>query len=291
MENRNDVITKNFEAFPDVSADIINAWMNQGEYRVRKEDIFPAPTETVYQGADAMRSQLEDVSKYEMLDGKVNVQYLFANQTSVDHGMLLRKAGYIGAAYREQYDGKVQGTFPVMELVMYWGKKRWKSSRDMKQLFQELKLSQKVWEHIDNLKLDVWEMRYLPQEIRERFTSDMRIVVDYLAEGIGYHSQQKVVHKEALIKLLRVLFGDENVDDTAQVLEDMNIKEEDDITMCELFDQYTRKGINQGISQGIKALIITCKEFGANFEETEKKVRARFQLTEAEVRQNMKAYW
>lgn len=92
---------------------------------------------------------------------------------------------------------------------------------------------------------------------------DMRIVVDCLAAGIGYRSKQKVVHKEALIKLLRVLFGDENVDDTSQMLADMNIREEDEITMCELFDQYTRKGILPfAVKSGILCCNIECYERG-----------------------------
>ena len=32
-------------------------------------------------------------------------------------------------------------------------------------------------------------------------------------------------------------------DDTEDVLKEMGIKEEDEISMCELFDQYTRRGI------------------------------------------------
>lgn len=295
MKEKNDVVAKNFEAYPDVAADIINVWMNRGACGVRKEDIFPAPTETVYQGKDAMHSQLEDVSKYEVVNGKIQAQYLFANQTGIDHGILLRKAGYTGAAYKEQYDGKAPDVYPVMELVLYWGRSRWSSSRDMQELFSEMEIPQDTWKYIDNLKLHVWDMRRLPKELRERFTSDMRIVVDFLAEGNGYRSEQRVVHKEALVKMLRVLSGEENVEDTAEMLKTMNIKEEDDIMVCELFDQYIRKGISQGISQGVRqgieALIITCKELGVDFEETEEKVRARFHLTDEEVQKNMKLYW
>lgn len=99
-----------------------------------------------------MRSQLGDVAKYEMDDGKIRAMYLFANQTKPDSGMLLRKAGYTGGVYREQYD-----------------------------------------------------------------------------------------------RLLRTLSGDEDVEDTAMILEEMNVTEEEEITMCELFDQYTRRGVTQGI--------------------------------------------
>lgn len=68
---------------------------------------------------------------------------------------------------------------------------------------------------------------------------------DYLAEGNAYRSDPKIIHKEATIKMLRVLSGDKNVDDTEEILKALDIAEEDEISMCELFDQYTRRGISE----------------------------------------------
>lgn len=69
---------------------------------------------------------------------------------------------------------------------------------------------------------------------------------DYLAEGNAYCSDRKVIHKEATIKMLWVLSGDKNVDDTEEILKGLDITEEDEkISMCELFDQYTRRGISE----------------------------------------------
>lgn len=68
---------------------------------------------------------------------------------------------------------------------------------------------------------------------------------DYLAEGNAYRSDPKIIHKEATIKMLRVLSGDKNVDDTEEILKGLDIAEEDEISMCELFDQYTRRGISE----------------------------------------------
>ena len=68
---------------------------------------------------------------------------------------------------------------------------------------------------------------------------------DYLAEGNAYRSDPKIIHKEATIKMLWVLSGDKNVDDTEEILKGLDITEEDEISMCELFDQYTRRGISE----------------------------------------------
>ena len=88
--------------------------------------------------------------------------------------MLLRKASYVGGIYREQYEKKTQNRFPVIELVLYWGKGKWTGGRST-----------------HDLKLLVFELRNLPEEVRRRFQSDMRIVVDYLAEGKDYRPEQK----------------------------------------------------------------------------------------------------
>ncbi len=164
---------------------------------------------------------------------------------------------------------------------------------------------------MDDLKLHVFELRNLPEEVRQRFQSDMRIVVDYLAEGKDYRSEQKVVHKEALIKLLRVLSGDENVEDTETILQEMQVKEEDEISMCELFDQYVRKGRKEGLREGriegraegkregrvegraevIPAMIRTCKRFHISYQDTADSIKKELKLPDIEIEENMKLYW
>lgn len=74
-------------------------------------------------------------------------------------------------------------------------------------------------------------------------------MADYLAEENGFRSDRPVIHKEALIRLLRALGGDTDMEDTGQILDEMNVKEKDEITMCELFDQYTRRGRKEGNMQ------------------------------------------
>ena len=230
----NDLTAKNFETYPDVAVDIINVLIYEGLQRINKDSLLASPTETVYQGRENLRNQLEDVARYEIHDGRVTMQYLFANQTRRDSKMIFRKAGYVGSAYREQYDGKAKDVYPVVEIVLYWGEGSWKQNRSIYEMFQSRNYPGKVLSYIDDLKLHVFEMRKLPKEIRNLFQSDMRIVVDYLAEGNGYRSDQKVVHKEALIKLLRTLSGEKNVEDTLECLQKMGIKEEDEITVCRL---------------------------------------------------------
>lgn len=281
-----DLVEKDFMAFPDVAADVVNALLYDGEHIVSAAELLPAPTETLY-SHKKLRNQYEDLAKYEMRGGQIQTMYLFANQTVPDGRMILRKAGYMGGAYREQYEEKISCSCPVIELVLYWGTRRWRGARSIRQLFSGRRLPSKAWQYIDDIHLHVWEMRHLPQEVRGRFGSDMRIVLDYLAEGNSYRSDRPVVHKGALIRMIRVLSGDCDVGDIAEQLEELSIKEEDEITMCELFDQYERKGI----SQGIRILILTCRDLKLSFGETAERVKKGFQLDDAELQKNMELYW
>ena len=294
----NDIVTKNFESYADVAADIINVLLHEGRRRVKDYEMLSAATESLYLDKEnGLRNQLEDVAKYHVVNGVPKVLYLFANQTKVDKGMVLRKAVYAGGEYRRQYEKQNPSLYPVIEIVLYWGKSRWKGGCSLHRLFdEEGATADIIWKYVDDVQLHVWEMRHLPREIRELFQSDMRIIVDYLAEGDSYRSDRKVIHKEATVKMLRVLSGDTNVDDTGDALKEMGIKEEDEIRVCELFDQYTRKGIAQGISQGIsqgvaQGIIIMCKDFNTSYEETLQKVRLKLNISEQEAEKEMKLYW
>lgn len=299
MKEKNDLVTKNFEAFPDIAADIINALLHEGKDIVGKENLVSAPTESIYADSKStLRNQLEDVAKYEVVDGKTKAEYMLANQTTPDNKIVLRKAGYTGAGYREQYEGKMTETYPIVEMVLYWGKERWKKKFGIHEICCE-KVPEELKKYIDDIKVHIWEMRYLPKEIRERFHSDMRIVLDYLAEGNAYRSRQKIIHKEALIRMINVLSGEDDAVAETNILQKMNIREEDEITVCELFEQYVRQGRQEGMQEGmqqerqnsIKALIITCMEFGADYLTTAEKVKQRFQMSDENVMENMKLYW
>lgn len=63
-----------------------------------------------------MQKSIGDVAKYHVVNGVPKVLYLFANQTKVDKGMVLRKAGYAGGEYRRQYEKQNPSLYPVIEL-------------------------------------------------------------------------------------------------------------------------------------------------------------------------------
>ncbi len=274
-----DLTAKELESRPDVFADIINALIYEGEQIVSSGMLQAAPTETLYASIDdsktkdvelanlesekgpekenfgTLRNQYHDVSKYEMEQKKIKIQYVLENESGENYRLLLRKAGYEGAIYRNEYED--EQIYPVVILVLYWGDKEWKPHTDMYGLFTDGLNNPKVRKYVDNIKLHLYPMAHLPEEIRQRFQSDMRIVVDYLAEGESYKPTGQVIrHIGPMLRLLYALTGEEELLD---MLTEAQQKQDEggETIMGEYYTTYFAKkcrqeGMQEGVKQGIK---------------------------------------
>ena len=245
-----DLTGKNFLLHRDVYADTLNALAYAGREVVHAGDLLSAPTESFYPvGRGRLANQFSDVSMYEMKNGSIHVQYIFENEVQAKYRTVLRKAGYEGALYRGQLDG--EDVYPIVSLLLYWSTPPWKQPISIKELFKQSELDGSTWKFIINGKLHVYSMAHLPKQVRNRFHSDMRIVVDYLAEKQNFKpTKQRIVHLESLLLMLQALTGDRRY---LKILRSMT--EEDkkgEMTMCELLDKYENRGIQKGIKQGIQ---------------------------------------
>ena len=242
-----DLTQKTLESYPDVFADCVNALLYRGNPYLQAENLLPAPTETTYpDNADELHNQFQDVSKYEMQDGNIKTQYTIENQSEPDRKMVLRKFGYEGARYRAQYQG--DELYPIIDIVLYWGKRHWNYPRKLKRLIGK-HLSAEELRYVDDIHLHIFEMAHLPAEVRRIFKSDMRIIVDYLAEGRNYiPTDQKILHVEALLRTLRALTNDHRFEHVLLQLTESEKK--GDFRMCELLDKYWNGGVAAGKAEG-----------------------------------------
>lgn len=246
-----DLAAKQFERSPEVFADVINALIFEGEQIVSPKDLQLAPTESLYPAVNGvLRNQYNDVSKYEIRNGRIAVQYTLENQSGPDYKIVLRKAGYEGAVYRQQYDGGE--TYPVITLVLYWGDAAWNVTSDLYHFFQKKGIHGLARKYIDNVRVHVYPMKYLSRQVRQRFRGDMKIVADYLAEGKKYEpTEQKIVDVDGTMRMLHALTGDMNFINNIEKLEEIQ-KRGGQVTMCEVVDKFVQRGREQGIKEGIK---------------------------------------
>ena len=250
-----DLTEKNLEYYPDVFADIVNALLYPGNQVVNAKELLPAPTETMYYSQRGkLRNQFHDVSKIATKHGVTQIQYTLENETKASRKMIFRRIGYEGAVYREQLDSR--SDYPFVGLVLYWGRGKWKQPRSVAEYFSSRELPLETWKYINDFHLQVFSMATLPADVRKRFSSDMRIIVDYLAEGKEYKpSDQKILHMEAFLLLMRNLTGDVRYEELWDELAE-DIREGGEITMCELLDKYWNGGIKEGAQQGEARMLI-----------------------------------
>ena len=114
---------------------------------------------------------------------------------------------------------------------------------------QEAGALQEELELTDDVDLAVYHMRNLPGEVRDRFTSDMGFVADYLNEGsFEGRKNQPIRHMEALCAMMEALTGDARF--TEQINELMSGKEEkEEVYMCEYIDMLEARGEARGESR------------------------------------------
>ncbi|MCM1541795.1 MAG: Rpn family recombination-promoting nuclease/putative transposase [Blautia sp.] len=290
-----DIPQKELESYPDVFADILNALVYGGEQVVDLRRLSQAGTETRYRDQERrLRNQYEDLGRYETDgEGNARILYLLANQSRTDSRMLLRKCGYVGGYYRGQYEQQMREICPVMELVLYWGRKRWRTPRSMREFFEGKGIHPRAWRYMDNERIHVFEMRHLPREVIGRFRSDMRIVLEYLADEDGVDQlEQEVSHPAALLELMQALSRDDRYGTVIEnLMGEEGAGEGGNWTVCKLMDKYWGGGLQQGRQEGIKALISTCHELGVTFETTADKVKEKYALDDSRVKESMALYW
>ena len=244
-----DILEKNLMSYADVFADCENALAYSGRKRLKAEEVHTAPTESFYQGKEKVHSQFSDVSAYLVENGEIRLQYIIGNETALEGRQVLRKASYQGSSYRAQLESE-KSVYPVIGMVIDWSRKGTRIPKSLHELLRREGASQEDLELVDDVKLAVYHMNNLSAEIRERFTSDMGFVADYLNEGsFERRKDQKIVHMEALCEMMEALTEDTRFTELAEDIVEKQ-REGKEIVMCEYIDMLEARGEARGIVMG-----------------------------------------
>ena len=166
-------------------------------------------------------------------------------------------------------------------------------------------------DYIDKNRIHVFDMRFLPMEVRERFQGDMRVILDYLSDRESLlRRRQKLKNPEEVMLMLYALSKDDRYLESIEFM-----GEGEEKSMCDLLDEAENRGMargivrgreegmargreegmargrEQGLRRGIQVLITTCHEVGLSVEVTMQKLKEKYGLDEAEARKDMQLYW
>ena len=259
-----DIMERHLVSYKDVFADIVNGCITifTGRHdfpKVKPEDLQDAPARTLYKSSGELHEQERDEVKLWKPGNTVLCLMGLENQTDVDPNMALRVFGYEGGDYRWQLSQKAQPLYPVLTFVLYFGtERRW--PEELKNLWDRLNCAEFFRPLLNNCHLNLIEVATLTEAEASEFTSDFRIIVDYLRQvhlnKDFVPSEQEIVHVEAVLQLLSVLTGDKRL---------MNfppIKRGEVMTVRNVFGEVREQGIQIGEAQGFLNALFSLVEDG-----------------------------
>ena len=144
----------------------------------------------------------------------------------------MRIMGYDYGAYKKQYDNnavkykngkglssdeflskmrKTDKFIPVITAVIYYGERPWDGAVSLHGM---LDIPKQFSRYVNDYKIFVFNIAFLPEKIRKAFKSDFKIVADFFAEKrLGRYNPKEhpeaICHVEAVLNLLQVFTNDE----------------------------------------------------------------------------------
>lgn len=258
-----DISQKILEDYNDVFADIVNVLIFQGKQVVKPEELEDTKLRSQYKADDTkLHEQERDIAKLWKKGGVLFTVCGIENQTTIDEDMPLRVIGYDGASYRKQLlDQKNKRRYPVMTLVLYYGKKHWETPRTLK---ERIDVPENLKDFISDYQMNIFEIAYLSEEQISMFQSDYQIAADYFVQtrkGKRYHQNTKIMkHVDAMLKFLSVFAQDEDylkVDLSKE-------RQKGGVSMCEVLQEVKQFGIREGIERGRQEGINLGRQEGEN---------------------------
>lgn len=261
-----DIAQKNFEAYNDVVADIVNGSLFDGREIIKADSLVDAQPFSQYKADDGtLHEQERDVAKY-CMDVKCNVRLAligFENQIAIDWDMPIRVFGYDGDSYRDEMNqdkvvadeitGKKRRVrnkrYPVITLVLYFGKTPWKKPLS---LYDMVEVPDILKPFVNDFKINLIDVPRLTLEQVKKYKGDFQIIADYFVQlnsGREYiPSTKKIQHTDSMLKLMSVLTKDMRY---AESIAD-NSFETEGTNMCEVLDRIVAQGEARGEAIGIE---------------------------------------
>ena len=170
------------------------------------------------------------------------------NQTKPDENMPLRVISYEGASYKSQLLDGEKNFYPVITLVLHFGKQHWEKARS---LYEKLEVPEELRPYVNDFSINVFEISYLSEEQLTMFRSDFGVVAEYFVRSRtdpGYKPERKVIqHVDAFLKLMKAVTGDHRYEEVRK-----SVRKGVSITMCEVLDYREKRGEKRGIQRGIE---------------------------------------
>ena len=271
-----DVTEKRLEEFDDVFVDIFNNLLFAGEEILHEDDLISLPTESYVRKSDGkIHQNNRDVRKADKENNVYRLVCGLENQTGQDNTMPERVMGYDYAAYEAQikeigqeneklgrpaYTKRIhndQKLAPVVTGVLYWGSDDWKGPKQLHDMIRFPKEKEEIIKPlVSNYSMNLIEVSKLSKEVREKLTSDFRLIAEYFArkkdkkalKELFTDNSYKIKHPEEFLDVLSEVASDGRYKMLKEKLKDEEKK--GDLTMCIMVDELLDRGRQEGRQEG-----------------------------------------
>ena len=253
-----DITQKTLEAYNDVFADIVNVLLFKGNQFVSENELEDAQTRSHYKVSNEIREQERDTAKFWK---KANVRIAFyglENQIKKDFTMPLRVISYDGAVYKKQLSERKAykkstkqdlKLYPVITLVLYFGKEKWKAPKSIKEYFNDIQPELKPY--LSDYKINLFQISFLTKKQVAMFKSDFRFVADYFVQIRKNNSykppQEMVKHVYEVLELMAALSGNNEFEESLSKFQGVENKKMDFV-----LGNMIKKSMEQGMEQGME---------------------------------------
>ena len=260
-----DITEKLLLDYNDIFSDIVNTLLLDGKETVDENSLVPAIKRSQFKADIGMLHEVERDTAKVWKKGNLELVLIgIENQTEPEKYFPLRAIAYDGVSYRSQLisinEAKKKKTkaikpYPVLTVVLYFGDDHWDYKNNLKGV---LDIPKEFDKYINDYKVNVIEVAWLPDEVISKFKSDFRYVADYFAKkriDPDYLPQGSftIRHVDAFLKFLATMSGDETF---------LKIELEGDATMDKVGKVLGGKYIEEGRVAERNQLIQTMLESG-----------------------------
>lgn len=121
-------------------------------------------------------------------------------------------------------------------------------------------IGEKLKPFVANYPMNLIQVTRLPESVRNRLTSDFRLIVEYAAcknklaklEELIADRNHVIRHPEEFLDSLSAVAGDSRYTRIKRQLQERAEERKEDITMCLIAEALENRGIQKGIDQGIQ---------------------------------------
>ena len=316
---KQDLLAKKYMSDNEKFADVFNYYLYNGKQVIKPENLHEESISEIAlpyseKNKNTFIEKYRDIIKRCVVKSDNHYTYFLLgieNQSEVHYAMPVRNMLYDSLNYSGQVSRieknhkkckdklssaeylsgvtKSDKITPVITLVLYWGNEAWDGPKSLYEMFKETDLD--ILRYVNDYHINLIE----PKDIKDfsKFRTELVKVLEFINAADSLAKMKEILENNHEYYLHMDLESARMIETFGKAKIDMKQyeKNKEEVDMCKAIEDMILEGKQEGIQEGIKALIEVAKELGATTDIIEKKVEEKFNLSKDEAVQAVNKYY